>query len=479
MLTILKAADQKEVNKLQMELPGIREGTCVLKTLSSLAALLAMFLALAPYAYAATTQDCHIAAYRLNDGSIVDIDSAGSGLLRWRTFAGETGRLTKRAGGFWTSTYGWTDRPDGKTVTFSDCATGEIHFAGTTGRRIAFDVTNTTFVHNGTKLVGRLVMPRGANRVPVVVLIHGSEFDSARDTYELQRLFPAVGIGAFVYDKRGTGASSGAYTQDFNILAGDAIAAVAEARRLAGGRAGRIGYQGGSEGGWVIPIAVNRAPTDFAIVSFGLAVTIMEEDEESVALDMRNHHHSAAETAKALELARAGEHVAETGATQGYERFNALRQRYKSEPWYKDVHGDFLFYLLPLNKEQIANAVAKFLHGAPYRYQPLPALQQSTTPQLWILGSDDLDAPSAETARRIRSLIADGKDYTLAVYPGAEHGMTDYELDAEGERVSTRYAPGYFQMMADFIRNGSIAAHYANAAITFPQRRQPPNLPKE
>ena len=93
-----------------------------------------------------------------------------------------------------------------------------------------------------------------------------------------------------------------------------------------------------------------------------------------------------------------------------------------------------------------------------------------STPQLWVLGSDDLEAPSAETAKRIKSLIADGKDYALAVYPGAEHGMTEYELNAKGERVSTRFAPGYFQMMADFIRDGRIVGNYGNAQITRPAR---------
>jgi dienelactone hydrolase len=87
-----------------------------------------------------------------------------------------------------------------------------------------------------------------------------------------------------------------------------------------------------------------------------------------------------------------------------------------------------------------------------------------------VLGSDDLEAPSAETAKRIKSLIAQGKDYTLAVYPGAKHGMTQYELNANGERVSTRFAPGYFQMMAEFIRDGRIGSHYGNAQITQPDR---------
>jgi dienelactone hydrolase len=115
--------------------------------------------------------------------------------------------------------------------------------------------------------------------------------------------------------------------------------------------------------------------------------------------------------------------------------------------------------------------VKQFGAQPPFRYEPMPVLRRSTTPQLWVLGSDDLDAPSAETGRRIRSLIAEGKDDTLAIYPGAEHGLTDYELSPSGERLSTRYAPGYFQMMADFIRTGRIGAHYGDAAITQPRAR--------
>jgi hypothetical protein len=60
---------------------------------------------------------------------------------------------------------------------------------------------------------------------------------------------------------------------------------------------------------------------------------------------------------------------------------------------------------------------------------------------------------------------------------GAEHGMTEYELNAKGERDSTRFAPGYFQMMADFIHDGRIGVHYGKAEITQPVRssRRKPN----
>ena len=418
---------------------------------------------------AEVAKSCPVGVYRFNDGRTVDVASTDDNTLRWLMFTGERGELHPRSDGAWTSTYGWTSRSDGKKVSFSKCETGEITVDHERGRRIDFDVRDISFQSNGVSLVGRLVLPKGAGKVPIVVLVHGSEHDSALNSYALQRLFPSQGIGAFVYDKRGTGASGGSYTQDFEVLAGDAIAAMQTARQLAGARLGRIGYQGGSQGGWVVPLAANRASVDFAIVSFGLAVTVLEEDQESVALDMVFHHHSAEDTTKALELARAGEHLFETGGHEGYDQFNSLRERYRSEPWYKDVHGDFLFFILPLDRAQIIDAMSKDLNfveaRTPFRYEPMPTLEASTTPQLWVLGSDDLQAPSAETAKRIKALIAQGKAYTLAVYPGAEHGMTEYEIDANGDRVSTRFAPGYFQMMADFVRDGRIKDHYGNAAI--------------
>jgi dienelactone hydrolase len=438
--------------------------------------LTAVLLALLPShaaVFATDAQDCHIGSYRLADGNVVDVAPSDGNTLRWRSWRGETGQLHPQKDGSWTSTYGWTNRPDGRAISFSDCAKGEISFGRLPGKRIAFDVRNTTFVGDaGVKLKGRLVLPEGSGKVPVVVLVHGSEHDSALDFYVLQRMFPAEGIGAFVYDKRGTGSSGGIYTQDFAVLANDAVAAMREARRLAGRRASRVGYQGGSEGGWVVPLAANRAAVDFAIISFGLAVTVLDEDQESVALDMYFHHHSAEDTKKALRLAAAGERVIETGGRQGYDTFDALRRKYKSAPWYEDVHGDFVWLIMPLEGKAKIDELAKQLDfHTPFRYEPMPTLRASTTPQLWVLGGDDLEAPSAETSARIKSLIADRKAYTLAVYPGAEHGMTEYELDAKGARLSTRYAPGYFDLMADFIRTGRIGARYGNAEITQPRTR--------
>ena len=434
-------------------------------------------LLLAAPSLAAETVDCHIGSYRLADGRFVDIAPLDDGMLRWRLFDGTTGALHPGADGSWKSTRGWTKESDGTSVSFSDCATGEIRFNDMSGKRIAFDVKDVSFTSHGVKLAGRLVMPAGTDKVPVVVLVHGSEPDSALTGYSLQRMLPAVGIGAFVYDKRGTGISGGSYTQDFDVLADDVDAAVSEARQLAGARLGRIGLQGGSEGGWVAPMAANRAPVDFVIVCFGLAVNVIEEDQESIALQMREKGYSPEIIAQAQEVGHAAENLFMADFKDGYKEFDAMRAKYQKAPWYKDVQGDFTWLILPHSDAELRAMAKEFDWHTPFYYDSMPVLRSGKTSQLWILGGEDYDAPSAETSMRIKSLITDGKPFTLAYYPKAEHGMTLFETAPDGSRDSTRYAPGYFDMIRDFARDGRLSGSYGDAQISAPHAGPAPVWP--
>jgi uncharacterized protein len=416
---------------------------------------------------AGDTLNCHIGSYRLADGNLVDIAPSADDTLRWRQFDGATGALHKSANGIWKSTYGWTDRADGITVSFSACGAGQISFGGVSGQRIALDVKEATFKSHGTVLVGRLVMPKGEEQVPIVVLLHGSEHDSALTDYFLQRVLPSEGVGVFVYDKRGTGTSRGHYTQDYSLLADDAVAALRKARQLAGTRVGRIGYQGGSQAGWVAPIAANRTSVDFVIVCFGLAVNVIDEDQEAVELQMREKGYPPEVIAKALEVASAAETVFESDFKSGFPKLDEMRAKYGSEPWYKDVHGDYAFFVLQHSSDAELRALApEFNWHTPFHYDPMPTLHVDKVPQLWILGGEDYEAPSAETSRRIKLLMGDGLPFTLAYYPDAEHGMTLFETGADGLRISTRYASGYFRMIRDFARDGQLHGSYGDAELT-------------
>lgn len=414
--------------------------------------------------------DCRIGIYHLRDGSDVDIAPSEGAHLRWRRKNGTSGELTE-TDGTWTSTLGWTSRPDGVRVSFSECDKGEITFGGVKGQRISLATTVTRFQSGSVSLAGRLVMPKTSAKVPIVVLISGSEDFSALDFFALQRMFPSEGIGAFVYDKRGTGASGGDYSHNYMLLAQDAVAAMREARRLAGPRAGRVGYQGGSQAGWVAPLAATMAPVDFVVVGYGLAVSPLDEDRSAIVLDMTRRGYGADIVAKALEVADASEAVLVSNFSEGYDRVDAVRAKYGSEPWFKYIHGNVTFAVLQMPHEELREKGPKLLPGIQFRYDPMPVLRKLNTPQLWILGEDDIDAPSAETARRLKALAAEGRPIVTALFPNAEHGIFEYETLPDGTRMSTRNSDGYFAMMCDFIRSGRLQARYGSSVISESSRK--------
>lgn len=131
---------------------------------------------------------CHVGAYRLDDGralALGRIDDPAA--LRWRLLDGRTGKLANKDGAL-VSTLGWSDRADGVKVQLGQCGEGVV-FDGHRGERLKFDIVDTTFEGAGVKLRGRLVLPAGQDKVPVVVMVHGSENYSGVDLYYQQHLF--------------------------------------------------------------------------------------------------------------------------------------------------------------------------------------------------------------------------------------------------------------------------------------------------
>ncbi len=351
------------------------------------------------------------------------------------------------------STYGWTDRDDGKSVTFSDCSAGKIDFGGVSGERIAFDVRDTAFKSHATTLAGRLVMPKGAGKVAVVVFVHGSEDASALNDWPSQRILPAEGVGMFVYDKRGTGKSGGTYTQDFSLLADDAVAAVREARQLAGARLSRIGYHGTSQGGWVAPTRQSR-PGGFCHRRLWTG-------------GQRNRRRSrggrAATTRKGLFRQRHRQRP-DGCESRGGRVCQRLYQRHREVRCRESMPGE-------QGKRAVVQGFARRFHisgGCPIRSRSAhdgAAVQLAYPLQLrsdvdrrrsrrhsYGYCGEDIRPERRDCVGVSMPLIANRRPFTIALYPNADHGIKLFEIGADGSRISTRYAPGYFKMIRDFAR---------------------------
>jgi pimeloyl-ACP methyl ester carboxylesterase len=414
-------------------------------------------------------QTCHVGAYRLADGRVIDIAPTEGSDLRWRLEDGQTGKLA--AARDWASTRGWTDRPDGKTIRFGGCDEGLVTFAvgdgePVEGHKVRLVSRDVSFNSGGLQLAGRLVLPEGDAAVPIVVEVHGSEKDAATIFNWKQRMLPAQGVGVFVYDKRGTGASQGEYTQDFHLLAADAAEAVKAARAAAGIRAGRVGLEGGSQGGWVAPLAATRTPVDFVIVGFGLADSPLSENRDEALQDLEAAGYSDAATrAKALEVIAATEAVVVSHFERGYEELDRVRKKYGKEKWFSSVKGEFTGELLKYPNFALRIVGPMRDPGTTWNYDSVATLQRLDTPLLWVLAEDDTSAPPAITRGRLLKLAAEGRPVTVVQFPDTDHGILEYETSEDGERRETRYAEGYFRSTADFARDGRLSPPYGAGVL--------------
>lgn len=403
-------------------------------------------------------------AWSLADGRVVAIGPSSDGALRWRTLDGRTARLEGEEAV--AATTGWSETADPTPVTFGEGGQGLVSFDGQSASRLEFDIVETRFESAGETLAGRLVMPRGEGASPIMVEVHGSERTSALSYNTMQHLGPASGVGVFVYDKRGTGGSTGRYTQDFALLARDAAAAVGEARRLAGARAGRLGLHGGSQGGWIAPMAAALAPVDFVIIGFGLVDSPLEENRAETIQDVAEAGFDAEAQRKAGELADAAGAVMASRYRSGYPELDRLKRLYGGEPWYAHAKGEFTGELARYPSWLIRLVGPSRDVGTSWNHRSEPALRALQVPLLWMLAGADRSAPPEATRALLVRLIAEGRPVTLADFPQTDHGIIMFQTDADGRRVQTGYAPGYFPMILDFARDRPlVAGAYGNAVL--------------
>lgn len=315
--------------------------------------------------------------------------------------------------------------------------------------------TETSFQSHGAKLGATLLEPPGPRPHPLVIFVHGSERTSPlASSYPL--MLVAQGISVFAYDKRGTGRSEGEYTQNFELLADDATAAMAEARRAAAGRFDRIGYFGGSQGGWIAPLAATRSSPDFVAVGFGLIGSPIEEDREQVLTEMRGKGYGESDLAEASEVAEAAEQLVRSRFTTGFDRLADVRRRYGAKPWFNQIEGEFTGAVLretEADLRRVGPAVFDNLELI-WDYDSRPVLARLKVPQLWILAEADREAPPGTTLAALQEARGEGSDLTIYSFPDTDHGIVEFTQAPDGTRTYTRVTDGYYRLLGDWIKRG-------------------------
>jgi uncharacterized protein len=345
------------------------------------------------------------------------------------------------------------------------CVAGGVEIKQSGGRperwkQLPLTTTDTRFTSVETELAGRLIEPPGAGKHPLVVMVHGSERTSALNSSYAYAL-AAQGITVFVYDKRGTGSSQGEYTQNFELLAADAAAAFAHAKKLTTGRVSRAGYFGGSQGGWVAPLAATHSAADFVAIGFGLVASPIEEDREQMVSEARalGLDPPAFELINALSAATS--RLVLSGFSQGYDELDKVRSQLSRHPWSQRIHGEYSGDILRLSDAELRRLGRARFDNVEliWDYDSIAALERVNVPVLWVLAAEDREAPIETTRAVLLQLKKAGKAIDVYLFPDTDHGMMEYVTNADGSRKSTRITDGYLRLLGDWIK-GHVAGKY-------------------
>jgi uncharacterized protein len=421
-----------------------------LLTAALVAAPLAMAAPLdaAPQTRLADDLRCHLGAYALHKGDAIVMTGAGGAPreLTYTLSSGAFARVAEGAGGIFTA---------GPTaITFAPCAAGKITLtteAGVqTGKRVALITRETTFMSDGLKLHGKLVMPARGRAQALAVWVEGSNNNPSTDDTVWQYELARRGIGVFVYDKRGTGASGGALSADVFARARDTAAAVAQAKRLAP-HVRRVGVIGGSQGGWVAPLAATFTPLDFVIPAFALAESPIAQDQALVQWQLRHAGFDAQAQAAARELTAITARIVVGNADADFAELDAFKAKHAGAPWLKAIQPrSFTGLFLMFSTEQIKAAGPAMAQGLRFDYDPRPVIETIAPRQLWLLAGADTQAPNAQTQVILREIQMKRDDLSVVVFARADHGLIETTQTANGPALA--YSAGLFDVTADWIK---------------------------
>ncbi|WP_157779058.1 S9 family peptidase [Micromonospora sp. WMMA2032] len=291
------------------------------------------------------------------------------------------------------------------------------------------EVGELTFRHGDDTLVGDLVRPPWPGPYPAVVFVEGSG-PGGRDQRDWQTRLAAAGFASLAYDKPGSGASTGDWTrQTLTDRAGETLAAVGALRTRAQVLPHAVALVGGSQGGWVAPLAASLSPAAVAavVIVSGPAVGLVPQEEYRLRHQLPAAGFSDDDVRQATVLLR--EQVHRVRAGDDPADVHTAQASWHDAPWYPLLAG-------------ASPATIGFLAGIA-DHDPEPALAALRCPVLAIFGADDVQVPVEASVRALERILGGTghADHTVVVFPDADHGI----------RVRGTRAPGFDELVVTWL----------------------------
>lgn len=334
--------------------------------------------------------------------------------------------------------------------------------AATFAKRVSLRTEDVTFFDGKVRLSGTLMLPATRGPHPAIILLHGSGPLTRYSFGPYPHFFTSLGLAVLIYDKRGTGASTGSpvdlgaavlwwgrspgqsaalarlahYPKD---LEEDALTAFHFLQGRKDIDAKEIGLWGSSEGGMLATqVAARNHDVAFAIDSSGFQGPFWKTLIYQNGAILRGMGVPTAKVDKVVAYLDLWMRVARTGddydlLLKQSEKIRGLGTLGKNVPTLgKDVP--------PLEE-------MRWDWDNVLSFNSLPALRTVTCPFLGLWGELDQETDARAAERNTRAMLAESgnRDFTLKIFPDANHPLQEMPSRA-------RMAPGVFETLRSWLR---------------------------
>ena len=303
-------------------------------------------------------------------------------------------------------------------------------------QRVALTEREVGWTSDGATLKGTLLLPPGPGPFPAVVLTQMSS-PATRDGYRgFAHFFVAHGIAALIYDRRGSGESSGSEGSAGMLqLADDAAGAATALAALPEIDARRIGTWGHSQGGWVAPLAATRSPQiSFVIAQAASGVSPALQEIFRVEHNARDAGLSEQEVADAIDYEKRLMHWVRSG--EGRDEIHALSKKHANARWAKFVELQDQLPDKPSARSQSF-----------WWFDPAPELAKLRVPVLVIHGDRDGHVPVQDSV----PILQRSFEKTWAAFhllPRMAHGLWVGDADSGNQAMrSAGLHPDYWPLL--------------------------------
>jgi pimeloyl-ACP methyl ester carboxylesterase len=312
-------------------------------------------------------------------------------------------------------------------------------------------VSQTLRFSNGdAHLVGTLYLPASSDHLPAVVALHSASAATREASFyrHLSEALPTMGIAILLYDRRGTGESSGSVDDiDFGTLADDAIAgqrALAKTLRI---DPKKIGFWGLSQGGWLAVLAATHSDdTAFAISISAPLVSPEQQMQFAMTNLMMIRGYSKSDIAQMLETRKAW-----TGYLRGTNSRESRIECAEECRTETVVRSRLSSRAADLTSDPEHNSYRKEMDD-----DPTVTLRSVRVPLLVLYGDSDPWIPVAKSIVQLRSIGHQMTNLTYAVVVNANHEMMfptneTMQVDEKTVRNNAPQAPEYFMLLGSWL----------------------------